>query len=183
MSSLSQGGGNASRSTLVWDLFVRVFHWSLVAAFGAAYILSEDGGTLHHALGYAVLGLVAARIVWGFAGTYHARFANFVPTPRAFAEYARAMVAGRERRYLGHNPVGGAMIIALLVLLTATGVTGWLLTTNAFWGSEALETLHEASANAVLVCVAVHVGGVLLASWRHRENLVSAMLTGRKRKD
>jgi cytochrome b len=126
---------------------------------------------------------VAARIVWGFAGTYHARFANFVPTPRAFAEYARAMVAGRERRYLGHNPVGGAMIIALLVLLTATGVTGWLLTTNAFWGSEALETLHEASANAVLVCVAVHVGGVLLASWRHRENLVSAMLTGRKRKD
>ncbi|MFM0515538.1 cytochrome b/b6 domain-containing protein, partial [Paraburkholderia sp. RL17-373-BIF-A] len=113
----------------------------------------------------------------------HARFANFVPTPRAFAEYARAMAAGRERRYLGHNPAGGAMIIALLVLLTATGVTGWLLTTNTFWGSDALETLHGACANAVLVCVAVHVGGVLLASWRHRENLVSAMLTGRKRKD
>ena len=183
MSSLSRGDGDASRSTLVWDLFVRVFHWGLVGAFGGAYVLSEDGGPIHHALGYAVLGLVAARILWGLAGSYHARFANFVPTPRAFAEYTRAMVAGRERRYLWHNPAGGAMIIALLMLLTATGVTGWLLTTNAFWGSEALETLHGVCANAVLVCVALHVGGVLLASWRHRENLVSAMLTGRKRND
>jgi cytochrome b len=183
MSSLSGGGDDTSRSTQVWDLFVRVFHWGLVGAFGAAYVLSDDGGTLHHALGYAVLGLVAARIVWGFVGTYHARFANFVPTPRAFTEYARAILAGRERRYLGHNPAGGAMIMALLMLLTATGVTGWLLTTNAFWGSEALETLHGACANAVLVCVVLHVGGVLLASWRHRENLVSAMLTGRKRND
>lgn len=181
MSSLSQGGGDASRSTLVWDLFVRVFHWGLVGTFGAAYVLSEDGGTVHHALGYAVLGLVAARIIWGFAGSYHARFANFIPTPCGFAEYARAMLAGRERRYLGHNPAGGAMVIVLLMLLTATGVTGWLLTTNAFWGSEALETLHGACANAVLLCVALHVGGVLLASWRHRENLVRAMLTGRKR--
>ncbi|MFM0515679.1 cytochrome b, partial [Paraburkholderia sp. RL17-373-BIF-A] len=70
MSSLRRGGGDASRSTPVWDLFVRVFHWGLVGAFSGAYVLSEDGGTLHHALGYAVVGLVAARIVWGFAGTY-----------------------------------------------------------------------------------------------------------------
>lgn len=183
MSSLRQEGAEASGSTRVWDVVVRVFHWSVAVAFGAAYALSDDGGIVHHALGYLVLGLVATRIVWGVVGTYHARFANFVPTPRAFAQYALAMMAGRERRYLGHNPAGGVMVIVLLALLIATGVTGWCLTINAFWGSEALETLHEVCANAVLLCVAIHIGGVLLASWRHRENLVSAMLTGRKRTD
>jgi len=183
MSRMNARTDEASSFTPVWDLFVRVFHWSVAVTFGAAYASSDDGGTVHHILGYAVLALVALRIAWGFVGSYHARFANFVPGPRRFAQYTRAVLAGRERRYLGHNPAGGAMIIALLVLLTATGATGWLLTTNAFWGSEAVEALHEACANAVLVCVALHVVGVLLASWRHRENLVGAMLTGRKRND
>lgn len=183
MSRMNAGTGEAPHVTPVWDLFVRIFHWSVAVAFGAAYVSSDDGGTIHHTLGYMVLALVVLRIAWGFVGSYHARFKNFVPSPRGFAQYTRAMLSGRERRYLGHNPAGGVMIIALLILLTATGATGWLLTTNVFWGSEAVEALHEASANAVLVCVALHVGGVLLASWRHRENLVGAMLTARKRND
>lgn len=171
---------HAGASVPVWDRFVRVFHWSVVTAYFGAY-LTNDAGRIHHAFGYAVLALVAARIAWGFAGTRHARFANFVPTPRGFVDYARAMLRGREPRHVGHNPAGGAMIVVMLALLASTAVSGWLLTTDAFWGSEAVEDFHAFGANALLACVALHVAGVVLASWRHRENLVRAMLTGRKR--
>jgi cytochrome b len=177
------GKSNTRQSVPVWDLFVRVFHWSVVFAFTGAYVLSDDGGALHHAFGYVVLGLVAARIAWGFTGTQHARFSSFVPQPRVFVAYCRDIAAGRERRYHGHNPAGGAMIVVLLTLLVSTGVSGWLLTSDMFWGSKALEALHEICANAVLACAVIHVGGVLLASWRHRENLVGAMFSGRKRRD
>lgn len=165
----------------VWDPLVRIFHWSLATAFFGAWFLGEDGGTLHQALGYTVLGLVAFRLAWGVLGSRHARFTDFVPTPRRLLGYARDMLARREARQLGHNPAGAAMILALLTLLTATGITGWLQTTDAFWGNEALGHAHALLANTTLGLVGLHVVGVVYSSLRHRENLVRAMLTGRKR--
>lgn len=111
----------------VWDPLVRIFHWSLVVAFATAYITGEEETAAHDWAGYVVLGLVAFRILWGFVGTRHARFADFVHAPRTVLAYARDLLTGRTRRYLGHNPLGGVMIVALLVSLTATGGTGWQL--------------------------------------------------------
>lgn len=172
---------NAPATVKVWDPLVRIFHWSLVLCFGGAWLLGEDGGALHQALGYGVLGLVAFRIVWGFAGSRTARFASFVPAPRRLASYARDVLAHREQRYLGHNPAGGAMIVLLLAALAATGVTGWMMTTDVLWGVEWVEEVHEAFAGGTLGLVGLHLAGVVFSSLRHRENLVAAMFSGRKR--
>ena len=165
----------------VWDPLIRIFHWTLAVAFFSAWMLGEDGGTVHQVLGYCVLGLVAFRVVWGFIGTRYARFDSFVPTPGALAAYFKAMAARREARCLGHNPAGAAMILALLAMLLATGLTGWLQTTDAYWGSVLLDALHTLFANITLGLVGLHVAGVAYSSIRHRENLVVSMLTGRKR--
>ncbi|MEO6983974.1 MAG: cytochrome b/b6 domain-containing protein [Paralcaligenes sp.] len=169
-------------SVAVWDIFIRVFHWSLVAAFASAY-LSSDAGAIHHWFGYVVIGLISARLIWGVVGSKYARFANFVPSPSRFTTYMQDILASREPRYLGHNPAGGAMIVTLLLMLGVTGFTGWLLTTDMFWGSDIMAGLHAVCANTVLALIGVHLAGVALASWRTRENLVKAMFTGRKRKN
>ncbi|RCW81012.1 cytochrome b/b6 domain-containing protein [Paracoccus lutimaris] len=166
---------------LVWDRFVRLFHWSQLVLIAGCWATSDSGKTLHETMGYAIGALIAMRLVWGFIGPRHARFADFVRGPGAVLSYLRDLLAGRERRYLGHNPAGGAMIVALLAMVAGTVVTGWLQTTDAFWGSSAMEQIHEAFAVMILVLAGLHVGGVILESWRHHENLVAAMLTGRKR--
>ncbi|MBK7249824.1 MAG: cytochrome b/b6 domain-containing protein [Gammaproteobacteria bacterium] len=175
------GDGRRVESVRVWDPLVRVFHWSLVAAFAGAYALGDDGGAVHQALGYTVLGLIAFRLVWGLVGSRHARFADFVPSPRRLLAYLKDVMARREARHLGHNPAGAAMILMLLLTLTGTGITGWLQTTDAYWGSEAMEDVHEALANITLMLIGLHVAGVVFSSLRHRENLARAMFTGRKR--
>jgi len=165
----------------VWDPFIRVFHWTLVVSFFAAYFFTEEGDPPHEIAGYIALGLVAARIVWGFIGTKHARFVDFVASLRALFAYVRDVLARRESRYLGHNPAGAVMVVALLGSVAATGITGWMLTTDAFWGVEWVEELHEILATATLVMVGLHVAGVVYESIHQRENLVLAMFTGRKR--
>lgn len=175
----SDGAAAAPAMVPVWDPLVRVFHWSLVAAFAIAWLTDGDH-KVHHVAGYAVLGLIGFRLVWGFVGSRHARFADFVPSPGALRAYLADLRRGRPRRHLGHNPAGGVMILAMLALLTAIGVTGWLQTTTAFWGVDWVEELHEALAWTGLGLVALHVAGVALSSLLHRENLVRAMVTGRK---
>jgi cytochrome b len=165
----------------VWDAFVRVFHWSLVVSFAVAFITGDDWKTLHIWAGYAAAALIAMRLVWGLVGTPYARFSQFVRSPLVVASYLRNVATGREARYLGHNPAGGAMIVALLATLAGLCLTGSLLTTDAFWGSEPMEEIHEALANLALLLVGLHVAGVVVASLRHHENLVRAMITGRKR--
>jgi len=168
-------------TTRVWDTFVRVFHWGLVASFVVAWVTGDDWKALHLWAGYAAAALIAMRLIWGVIGTPNARFSRFVKSPLVVADYLKDIVTGREARHLGHNPAGSAMIVALLATLIGLCLSGWLLTTDTFWGSEMMEDIHETLANLALVLVGLHLAGVLWASVRHHENLVRAMLTGRKR--
>lgn len=188
----------------VWDPVVRFFHWGLAACFALAWLTADEAQGAHEWLGYAAAGLVALRVVWGFAGSRYARFAQFVRGPGAVVGYLRDMAAGRERRHVGHNPAGAAMIVALLLSMAGTAWTGWLMAeperqallpafvAPAFADEDegegrrghresAVEEVHESLANLMLVLVVLHLGGVALASVRHRENLARSMVTGLKR--
>ena len=178
----------------VWDPLVRVFHWTLVIAFFTAYFTEAGLLQVHTLAGYTVLGLIAVRFVWGLVGTRYARFSNFVFRPGTVVAYLKDVVALRARRYMGHNPAGGAMVVLLLVSLLITTFSGmaiyaaehqagplaaWL--GQASHGSkEFFEGLHEFFANFTLFLVGVHVAGVIAESLLHRESLVRAMFTGRK---
>lgn len=163
----------------VWDPLVRVLHWTFALGCAAAF-LTDEMRTAHLVVGYTVLAAVALRILWGFLGRGHARFAAFVRGPREVLAYLAAMLRGEEPYHEGHNPLGAVMIVTLLLLLTVIGVSGWMQTLDAFWGEEWVEELHARSADLLLWIVPLHVGGVIFASLRHRENLVKAMITGRK---
>lgn len=165
----------------VWDLFVRVFHWTLAAAFITAWLTRHSSETLHYVAGYAAGALIGARLLWGVIGSHYARFAQFTRGPRTVVAYLRDIATGREARYLGHNPAGGAMVLVLMFMMAGTATTGWLTTTDAFWGVEWMSKLHERLADGLLILVLVHIAGVLLASFRHKENLIGAMLSGLKR--
>lgn len=167
-------------NTSVWDPLVRIFHWSLVAIIAFEF-LGEDGDYLHRTLGYVALGLVAFRIIWGLVGSKHARFSDFVRSPAAVLAYLKSIISGHPRRYLGHNPAGGVMVLALLAMTTLVGASGWAMRTEALWGQEWIEELHEVSAWLMLAFIAAHVLGVIAASIQHRENLVLSMLTGKKK--
>ena len=179
----------------VWDAFVRVAHWLLVAGFFLAYFTEDDLLTVHVWAGYVVGAIVLLRVAWGFAGPEYARFSSFLYGPGKAARYLVALLRRKGARYLGHSPAGGAMVILLLVSLAATvwsGLTvyaydrgaGPLAALFARGGAEEefWEELHEFLANFTLVLVCLHVAGVALASFVHRENLVRAMVTGYKRK-
>lgn len=165
----------------VWDPLVRAFHWSLVVFFVAAYATAEEAEGLHRLIGYCIAALLAVRVVWGFIGSRHARFTDFVRSPRAVLDYIKLARSHRAPRYLGHNPAGGAMTIALMALIGGICWTGYLMTTSAGWESEALEGLHELLANGAIVLIGLHLLGNLFSSLMHRENLTLAMITGRKR--
>lgn len=190
----------------VWDPLVRIFHWSLVATFFIAWLSGDEWESVHVAAGYIIAGLVAFRLVWGFIGTPHARFTDFVYSPATVITYLKDLAAQRAKRYLGHNPAGGWMVIALLVSLALTTLTGMMAhgtITVAFSlispalahgrkghdededdeGEELFEETHEFFAHLTLLLVAVHVAGVLVSSLLHRENLVRAMVTGRKSRE
>lgn len=174
------GSESATRSILVWDAPVRVFHWLMVLSFAGAWLTAERDAwrLVHVTLGYTMAGLVAFRIVWGLVGTRYARFSDFVRGPASVLSYFRGLLRGRPGHYLGHNPAGALTILAFLVMTVILAGTGWA--TYHAVGGEAMEELHEVFANLMLVIVGVHVAGVLVSSWVHRENLVGAMVNGRK---
>lgn len=179
--TIEAGGATPPATVKVWDLFVRVFHWSLATLFIVAYATGDEIERVHIAVGYTIAALLSLRIVWGFVGPRHARFKNFVRPPRDVFRYLRDVALFRAPRYLGHNPAGGAMIVALLAMLAATCATGFMMTTDAFWGADWVEGVHETLANLTVGLIVFHVLGVLIAGFEHRENLVKAMITGRKR--
>lgn len=190
----------------VWDPAVRLFHWLLVVLFAVAY-LSEDAESLHVYAGYGVLGLIGFRLVWGFIGTRYARFADFIYGPSAVARYARALFSGKPVHYLGHNPIGGWMIVLLLLSLFGTCWSGLKLYAEedgkgplaqapaivaSAWAGEDeheggnaegeafWEEAHEMLTNLTLLLVFIHIAGVFVASRLHGENLARSMVTGYK---
>ena len=165
----------------VWDPLVRIGHWSLVICVAVSWATGEGGKGWHERFGYAALAIIAVRVLWGFVGSHHARFSEFVRAPSATIAYGLRVLAGTEPRYIGHNPLGGWMIMFLIAVIALTGFTGWLYTTDAYWGVKWVGELHEGLASSLLVLIALHVAGVVFASWRHHENLAAAMLDGKKR--
>lgn len=111
----------------VWDLIVRVGHWVLVIGFLVAWLSADEGETVHVWSGYVIAAVVAIRLVWGIVGTRHARFTDFVRGPGTVIRYLKGLVRGKAPRYLGHNPAGGAMTIALLLALSVTASSGMML--------------------------------------------------------
>jgi cytochrome b len=178
---LDAAGNGSPPMVKVWDPLVRVFHWSLVGLFAFSYLSGDEWKQAHILSGYAIIGLLAVRTVWGFVGTRHARFSNFIYSPLTTARFMVDTVAMKARRYIGHNPAGGAMVIALLISISGIAGTGYMMTTDAYWGVEWVEEAHELLANLTLGLIVLHVAGVVLASIEHKENLVRAMITGRKR--
>jgi len=164
----------------VWGLLLRIFHWGLVSGVAVAWVTDHGPPWLHDGADYAALALVCLRVALGFFGAPAERFARFVVGWRATLGYVREMQAGREPRFFGHNPLGGWMTVALLAVVFATGATGWLYTTNAFWGVAWVEDLHGALADFLIILIFVHVAGVAFTSYRDGENLVAAMVHGRK---
>lgn len=204
----------------VWDIGVRLFHWSLVALFVVAYLTGDDDegltATLHAWAGYIIIGLLAFRIVWGLVGSRHARFTDFVYGPGKIIAYLKDVFTGHPKRYLGHNPAGGLMVVVMILMLSAVSWTGLkayqaegkgpLAATGdsvialaippaiaddddegmgelgGREGDEFWEEAHEASVNIMLLLIVLHLTGVVASSVMHDENLVRAMVTGRKQR-
>ena len=181
--SPNKAAPDARRRILVWDAPLRVFHWLMVVCFAGAYLTAENDSLrlVHVTLGYTMGVLVALRLVWGVVGSRHARFANFVRGPAAVIRYLRAAVSGHPEHHVGHNPAGALAIVALLGLTVLLVASGWAHYQDI--GGEWTEELHEIVANGMLALVVVHVVAVLASSWLHRENLVGAMIHGRKAGD
>ena len=205
----------------VWGLAIRVFHWSLAGLFFLSYITGEELESLHAWLGYGVIVLLVFRLFWGFVGPKYARFRDFIYSPSAIGAYLKSLTTGEPQRYLGHNPAGGLMVLALLASLAMTTWSGleayaaegqgplanakFSLVSSAFAdgyeshhdedddeeggeneteqgeeSDEFWEEIHEFFANLTLLLVFIHVTGVLVASYLHKENLVKAMVSGKK---
>lgn len=176
----------------VWDPLVRIFHWGLIAAFATAYVTQEQEYDLHLLAGYSVLGLVSFRILWGFIGPRYARFGTFVRGPGHLLSYVSALARGRAPRFAGHNPAGGVMILLLLLVMLVITLSGIALDgaenragplggTNLFLYGGSIKAVHDTASDLAMLLILAHVLGVAHASFVHRENLVWAMITGRKR--
>lgn len=178
----------------VWDILVRIFHWSLVLLVLILFITEDDFLSIHSYAGYTVLLLIGFRIVWGFIGTYYARFSSFITTPSKAFQYLKDEIAGDAKRYIGHNPAGAMMIFALLITLLLTAFTGMATiategkgplanTFIANFSGEVLGEIHEFFTSIILALIILHVAGVIFSSFAEEENLVRAMITGRKKKE
>lgn len=222
---------NEPKSHKVWDPLVRLGHWGLVSGVLTAYFTGDELQSVHVTAGYVVVGIIAFRLVWGLVGTKHARFSDFVRGPAAVFSYLKSLFSGKSKRYIGHNPAGGAMILALLFSLSVTTGSGLMLyalednkgplspfiaqteTSQqaipetrplqlASFGEddddddhergghneesaleEAMESLHKAFTYLTLGLAGLHVMGVFISSSAQKENLVAAMISGRKKTD
>lgn len=168
------------RSVKVWDGFVRLFHWGTALLFFANFTLLEGEDKLHAYAGYAVFALVLLRLLWGLIGSRHARFSAFWPRPAAIRAHLKSLRGGEVEPRLSYNPLGALMVFNQLAVLLLIGVTGLMLESDTFWGVAWVEEAHEILVDYALICVGLHVAGVIFETRRSRVNLIMAMLRGRK---
>ncbi len=208
-----------NNSIKVWDVFVRIFHWTLVGVMIGQYLTGDRFKNVHIKLGYFLICLVLARILWGFFGSKHARFSDFLYGPGAIIDYLKVLIKGRPKHYIGHNPAGGLMIIVMLFSLLVTAFTGLKTLGSRGQGPladhgisivrlayadkdehdddqhkyrkgreqkskehEFWEEIHEVMTGFMIFLIIVHISGVIVSSWVHKENLILAMITGRKKR-
>lgn len=164
----------------VWDRFVRFFHWSLVTCVLLNCFVLEQGEWQHRWVGYLACALVTARLVWGFVGTRHARFADFFPTPARVKHHVSALLAARPDTHAGHNPLGALMMLLLMALVLSLGLTGWLQGTDAYFGDERLQDLHRYLGNALMLSAGLHAASAIVVGRLERTRLIKAMVTGVK---
>ena len=179
----------------VWDIVVRLFHWTLVTTFCICFI-TEDSSRIHVYSGYLIILLIVCRFIWGFIGTKHARFNDFMVAPGTAIQYIKEFIKNKNSRFIGHNPAGAAMIVVLISSILITCLTGLLLYGVAahsgplaflFSGTheyleETFEEVHEFFSNFSLTLIVLHVSGVIIAGKQHNENLVKSMINGFKKK-
>jgi cytochrome b len=168
------------RSVKVWDPGVRLFHWGTALLFFANLTIFEDDSPAHIYAGYVLFALVLIRLLWGLIGTKYARFSAFRPSLSEIRAHLKGLLSGQRELHVSHNPLGALMVYNLLVTLVLISITGIMMTTDAFWGVDWVEELHELLANYALFCVGLHIAGVLLETKRSEVNLIKAMVTGRK---
>ena len=165
----------------VWDPLVRVFHWSVVAGFTANVAFTNTEGVPHQRIGYGILGLLAVRIFWGFWGTKHARFSDFPPSATAAVGQVKDMLCGGQRIHVGHSPLGALMIYNMMLSLIVIIMSGWMMTTNRWFGVDWVSNLHSAAVTWTEISVLAHIAAVVLESLRLGVNLPKSMVTGSKR--
>jgi len=186
---------NSEQTVKVWDPLIRLSHWTLAICFFIAYISEDDFMTIHVWAGYTIIALLIIRIIWGIIGTRHARFSDFVTPPSSALKYVIDSLNQRAKRFIGHNPAGGLMIITMLITLIMLSISGlaiyaieeqsgplapWLAGSSE-WLEDITEEIHEFFANLMLAFIFIHLIGVVAESLIHRENLVRAMINGYKR--
>lgn len=165
----------------VWDIWVRFTHWVVAAGIVANLAITEEGSLWHEYVGYTVVGLVIARLIWGVIGTKYARFSNFFPTPSRIKAHLHSFRAQpKTDAHLGHNPFGALMMFALWGVILGLGISGYMMSTDAFWGVEWLGELHEVLATSLYVLVPIHILSAIVMSKLQKQNLIKAMITGKK---
>lgn len=167
----------------LWDPLIRLFHWSIAGIFIANYFFNEAGDSWHQWLGYIAVAWLVVRFFWGFFGAGAARWADFFPTPARLETHLSALVKGKPYHRMGHSPLGGLVMILMMLCILSLGLTGFMMEeVDYFWGEDWVQNLHDWIASTLLVLVLVHIFAALFESYRLKENLPLSMVTGNRRK-
>ena len=170
-----------TKQVKVWDILVRITHWTVAAGIIANLLFTEDGSDLHVYVGYTVVGLVVLRLLWGLVGTRYARFTNFFPTPtRLKAHLSTLSVRRVDEQHLGHNPLAAIMMLSLWAVIIGLGITGYLMQSEIIGNKDLLEEVHELLANSLYLLVPLHIIAAIAMSYWQRQNLIKSMITGKK---
>lgn len=170
------------KPVVIWDKFIRIYHWLIVIGFTLNYFVLEPGETVHQWIGYSVWALVFARVVWSFVGPQRARLNDFFPTPSRISKHLRELKSRKIPKESGHNAVGGLLILLFWLLFLAQGVTGFLLEeTDTFFGSTLVENIHEYIAHCLFGGAIIHILAVFFTGWWGRIELIKPMITGRRK--
>ncbi|GAA0800683.1 cytochrome b/b6 domain-containing protein [Psychrobacter piscatorii] len=170
-----------TRQVRVWDILVRVTHWTVAAGITANLLFTEEGSELHQYVGYTVVGLVVIRLLWGFVGTRYARFSDFFPTPSRIKNHLSDLSIRRtDEQHLGHNPLAAIMMFALWAVIIGLGISGYLMEAKIFGSKDILEEIHGILANSLYLLVPLHIISAIAMSYWERQNLIKSMITGNK---